>query len=206
VQRDELLFAIDEGRKLAPGTRWIIPVRLDDCEVPDYDLGAGRLLTDLNWVNLFGSSYASELDRLIHVVVDLVGAGNERAAASRSSWDRAYVRRIRPGTDDIDEFVDFAAHRMHVRVSLDLAIDALGSRQPTVFQSDERDVIMVPNAVDGDFECGAEILIHDLASASDAAMYFEHGHYILRGRFLIHGVAGPHQGVMSVSLRAVDAA
>src|SRR5579859_3011249 len=33
-QRIELALAIDELRSRQPGTSWLIPVRLDDCEIP----------------------------------------------------------------------------------------------------------------------------------------------------------------------------
>ncbi len=207
VQREELLFAIEEGKKLAPGARWIIPVRFDECEVPDYDLGGGRTLRALHRVDLFGSDHATNLDRLIRAVTEHIGPTTDLPASARACWDRPYARSIRPGTADIDEFVDFAADRLQVTVSLDLAIDAIGDVEPSIFETDGRQVVMVPNATEGCFTpCGAEILLHDLDATTDAAFYFEHGRHIIRGRFLVRGVSGPHQGVNSVSLRALPGA
>ncbi len=79
------------------------------------------------------------------------------------------------------------------------------SHQPR--RSMGRKILMVPNAVEGVLgPCGAEIVLHDLASAPDSFFYFAHGRHIIRGRFLLHGVSGPHQGTMSISLRAIPAA
>ncbi len=207
VQREELLFAIDEGRKLTPGARWIIPVRFDDCEISDYDLGGGRCLTDLHWVDLFGADQVHQLDRLIQDVAVLLGGAAGEAGPSRPYWDRPYIRTIRPGTTDIDEFVEFVASRQDVTVSLDLAIEAFGEVEPWSSEVDGHQILMVPNAVKGVLgPCGAEIVLHDLPSAPDSFFYFEHGRHIIRGRFLLHGVSGPHQGTMSVSLRAIPAA
>src|ERR1700750_1044935 len=44
-QNEELLLAIDQLRRRRPDDPWLIPVRFDDCDVPDFELGAGRTLT-----------------------------------------------------------------------------------------------------------------------------------------------------------------
>lgn len=206
VQREEVRFAIEEGMKLAPGDRWIIPVRFDDCEIPDYDLGGGKLLPDLHCLDLFGADKEENLDRLLELVTIELGPATERSPSTRSSWDRPYRQTIQAGTSDIDEFVEFAASRLQVTVTLDLAIDGDEVALPTI-DPDGRQVLMVPNDFAGDFgPLGAEILLHGLDGTSDSTCYYEHGRHIIRGRFLIHGVAGPHHGIMSVSLRAVPGA
>lgn len=52
-QNEELLLAIEQIRLRPPDRTWLIPVRLGDCEPPDYDLGGGRRLSDLQWIDLF---------------------------------------------------------------------------------------------------------------------------------------------------------
>ena len=39
-QNEELLLAIDQLRRRRPDDPWLIPVRFDDCDVPDFELGA----------------------------------------------------------------------------------------------------------------------------------------------------------------------
>src|SRR5579862_7502303 len=55
-QNEELVLAIEEMRLRAPGRSWLIPVRFDDCRVPDRSIGGGRLLTDLQSADLFGNA------------------------------------------------------------------------------------------------------------------------------------------------------
>jgi TIR domain len=64
-QRTELLLAIDELRSRQPGTSWLIPVRLDDCEVPDLDIGGGRTLAGIHRADLFGPQLKQNTDRLV---------------------------------------------------------------------------------------------------------------------------------------------
>ncbi|WP_148222647.1 toll/interleukin-1 receptor domain-containing protein [Rhodococcus opacus] len=57
VMNEELTLAVEEFRQMAPGVTWLIPVRFDDGKIPGWDLGAGRVLGDLNYVDLFGANY-----------------------------------------------------------------------------------------------------------------------------------------------------
>lgn len=41
---EELTLAAEEFRQYTPGHTWLIPVRLDDIALPEWDLGAGRSL------------------------------------------------------------------------------------------------------------------------------------------------------------------
>lgn len=50
----ELRLAVDQIRLMAPGQVWLLPVRLDDCELPDFDLGNNRTLNSLQRIDLFG--------------------------------------------------------------------------------------------------------------------------------------------------------
>ena len=53
-QNEELLLAADQLRLRRPGDPWLIPVRFDDCDVPDLELGAGRTLASIQRADLFG--------------------------------------------------------------------------------------------------------------------------------------------------------
>ena len=70
---EELVLAVDEFRKMPPGRTWLIPVRFDDGDVPEWDLGAGRTLHDLNYVDLFGDNYMTSIASLIAVIGRLMG-------------------------------------------------------------------------------------------------------------------------------------
>jgi TIR domain len=67
-QRDELLLAIDQLRLRSPARPYFLPVRFDDCPIPDWDIGAGRTLRSLQWVDLFGKQWQTNAERLVEGV------------------------------------------------------------------------------------------------------------------------------------------
>jgi len=67
-QNVELLQAIDQLRRRQPGDPWLIPVRFDNCDMPDYDLGAGRTLTSIQRADLFGPRRHREAERLVSAI------------------------------------------------------------------------------------------------------------------------------------------
>jgi hypothetical protein len=67
-QNEELLLAIDQLRQRHPDDPWLIPVRLDDCDVPDFEIGAGRTLASINRADLFGPNRDQATRRLVEAV------------------------------------------------------------------------------------------------------------------------------------------
>lgn len=86
---EELTLAIDEFRKLPPGRTWLIPVRFDDGEVPDWDRGAGRVLRDINYLDLFGSDHMANAARLITTIHRLTGEKRPTAATALAAVEQA---------------------------------------------------------------------------------------------------------------------
>jgi hypothetical protein len=82
---EELTLATEEFRMRPPGATWLIPARLDDVEVPDWDLGGGRTLGDLNYASLFGDDYAAEVAALVMRVSSVLGVDSSHAAQSAES-------------------------------------------------------------------------------------------------------------------------
>jgi nucleoside phosphorylase len=72
-QNEELTMAIEEARQRRIDRPWLIPVRLDDCEVPDRELGGGRTLHSLVWIDLFGPKAADQINRLVKSVLMILG-------------------------------------------------------------------------------------------------------------------------------------
>jgi len=70
---EEITLAIDEFRKMPPGRTWLIPVRFDAGAVPEWDLGAGQILSDLNYADLFGSGYTPAAVSLVTTIHGLMG-------------------------------------------------------------------------------------------------------------------------------------
>ena len=50
---EELTLMIDELRQRPTDKSWFIPVRLDDCTIPDRSIGGGETLHDLQRIDLF---------------------------------------------------------------------------------------------------------------------------------------------------------
>ncbi|MCW4353418.1 toll/interleukin-1 receptor domain-containing protein [Hoyosella sp. YIM 151337] len=123
---EEITEAVGEFRKLAPGETWLIPVRLHDVKVPEWDLGAGRTLSDLNFVDLFGDQYTANIARLITKILEMMGgpaadsatvrtAINEAADAERPTLLRRLTKELVPVEEkriEIDGIVSQEASRI----------------------------------------------------------------------------------------------
>ena len=67
-QNEELVLATEQIRLRRAGVPWLIPVRFDNCQIPDWDIGAGRTLTSLQQADLFGPHHKQSAARLITAV------------------------------------------------------------------------------------------------------------------------------------------
>jgi hypothetical protein len=67
-QNEELTLAFEQMRRRPPNDPWLIPVRLDECEIPDREIGAGRMLASIQRADLFGDHADLEMRRLVAVI------------------------------------------------------------------------------------------------------------------------------------------
>lgn len=72
-QNEELLLAIEQLRQRRPDDPWLIPVRFDDCEIPDLVIGGGRTLASIQHADLFGDHAHEGSQRLIATVLRILG-------------------------------------------------------------------------------------------------------------------------------------
>jgi hypothetical protein len=72
-QNDELVLAVDQLRLRRPDTPWLVPVRFDDVEVPDLDLGAGRTLNSIQRADLIGDTWDHGAAKLVAAVLRALG-------------------------------------------------------------------------------------------------------------------------------------
>ena len=70
---EELTLATEEWRLRPPGRTWLIPVRFDGGAVPEWDLGAGKTLNDLNYCDLFGEGYTPNVAQLVETIKEVMG-------------------------------------------------------------------------------------------------------------------------------------
>ena len=71
-QNEELLLAVEQLRLRAPDRPWLIPVRFDECEIPDIHIGGDRMLSSFQRVDLFGDQYNDNTDRLVDGVLRIL--------------------------------------------------------------------------------------------------------------------------------------
>jgi WD40 repeat protein len=64
----ELALAVEELRLRRPDVPWLIPVRFDDVQPPNLNLGAGRTLRSLQWADLSGTDRDDQAGRLVRSV------------------------------------------------------------------------------------------------------------------------------------------
>lgn len=94
-QNEELHLAIEQLRLRPHDVTWFIPIRFDDCEIPDWDIGGGRTLRYLQHADLFGDRCQQSTVRLVQVVRQIVGgcAETEGRAAPKARTGRAAAAR-----------------------------------------------------------------------------------------------------------------
>jgi hypothetical protein len=61
---EELVLAIEQLRLRPLDNPWLIPVRFDECEIPDRDIGGGRTLMSIQCADLFGEHSHEGIARL----------------------------------------------------------------------------------------------------------------------------------------------
>ena len=86
-QNEELVLAIEQLRLRRPEDPWLIPIRFDECEIPDRDIGGGRSLTSIQRADLFGEHYAEDAERIITAILRILGR-NSDVADNSSPADR----------------------------------------------------------------------------------------------------------------------
>jgi hypothetical protein len=92
---EELTLAIEQLRLRRPGVPWLIPVRFDDCDIPDVDLGRGRTMASLQRSDIFGNRRDEAVSRLVAAVIRLLGQDRstpDTHASSKSDSPRGTGR------------------------------------------------------------------------------------------------------------------
>jgi N-acetylneuraminic acid mutarotase len=75
---EELTLAIEQLRLRQPDDPWLIPVRFDACEIPDRDIGGGRMLASIQRADLFGERSGEETARLVAIVLQILGRDQDQ--------------------------------------------------------------------------------------------------------------------------------
>jgi len=67
-QNEELVLAIEQLRLRRPDDPWLIPVRFDECDIPDHEIGGGRRLASIQRADLFGGKKREDTERLVAAI------------------------------------------------------------------------------------------------------------------------------------------
>jgi hypothetical protein len=120
-QNEELVLAIEQLRLRRPDDPWLIPVRFDNCEIPDRDIGGGRTLASIQGVDLFGDRSGEAMTRLIETVLRILGRSafplgtTAGVRQTRHVPDRDQQRPSRPVDQGPDKRKDLPKRRVRWR-------------------------------------------------------------------------------------------
>ena len=64
---EELTLAIEELRRYSTDLEWFIPIKLNECEIPDRDIGGGETLNDFQHVSLY-EDWNGGIQRILEVI------------------------------------------------------------------------------------------------------------------------------------------
>ncbi len=104
---EELNLAIDELRMRSTDQAWFVPVKLTDAVLPDREIGGGRRLSDLQWVDLAADWYTGvrRIAQLVaplppkqRTLISLLESPNsrERASAAERIYEAPDPRLVIP--------------------------------------------------------------------------------------------------------------
>ncbi len=107
---------------MPPGRTWLVPVRLDDGDLPEWELGAGQTLSDLNYADLFGERHDANLVRLLATLVRLTGKRRASTATTLAALEQV-------GRAERGELVGRLTKEMLLDPTRRIELDELVSRE-----------------------------------------------------------------------------
>ena len=78
---EELTIAIEKLRQRHPNREWFIPIKLNKCELPDFDIGRGKTLEDLTYVKLY-EDWNGGIQRIVNLI---------QPESSENTWDESRI-------------------------------------------------------------------------------------------------------------------
>lgn len=101
-QNEELNLAVAQMRLRRPDQAWLIPVRFDDVELPDIDIGGGRTLNSIQRADLIGPAWDQGAARLVAAVVRTLPQDKSEALPAAPVSIRAQLKAaLRDPSGDI---------------------------------------------------------------------------------------------------------
>ena len=90
-----------------PDDPWLIPVRFDECDIPDWEIGGGRTLTSIQGADFFGDRSDDSAARLVAAVQQILGGHSDAEVIEENYAPNASAPAItdrgQVATGDINE-------------------------------------------------------------------------------------------------------
>jgi hypothetical protein len=108
-QNEELTLAIEQLRLRPVDEPWLIPVRFDECEIPDLDIGGGRTLTSIQRADLFGDRLDESTARLVEAVLRILGQQTGAVTADKVKNSAPTADRVPHRLEKVDDALNIDA-------------------------------------------------------------------------------------------------
>ena len=195
---EELTLAVEESRKRPPGRPWLIPIRFDTGDVPDWDLGAGRTLDDLNYVDLFGDAYTQNAVQLVQAIEAVIGVPGVEpttvgAAVAQAAQSDPPALEIIKG---VGAHIDSVGYIMSRQLAHEIWARRLPDHRPQKFDWRQTAVKLVEHGAAGEDLHAERLLVPD-NPLSDTSIRFRVGieHVMLRADVLVRNRGSESAGI-----------
>ena len=89
----ELDYAIEYAKDIPIGRIWIIPVRINECTIPNIEIRSREMLTDLHWINLFPkTAFEKGIKSIVDIIKDEQLKTTTNNKAQKDNRVRKYYR------------------------------------------------------------------------------------------------------------------
>lgn len=89
---EELVLAIEELRLRPSDRTWFIPLRLDECKIPDRAIGAGETLSDIQFVDMY-ENWNKGIEKLIKTINPNEISFNQLFQNAKSAFQQEFSSR-----------------------------------------------------------------------------------------------------------------
>jgi len=130
-QNEELHVAIEQLRLRQPEDPWLIPVRFDECSIPEFEISGTQTLGSLQRVDLHGDDWEPESAKLVAQVIRILAKANQTPTAPKTSMagPAALKEALRRPDGDIE------VHDLMMALADDAHV-ALGDEERFPYESD----------------------------------------------------------------------
>lgn len=101
---EELTLAVEKLRDRPFDKVWFIPIKLNECEIPDIDIGGGATLRDLQYVNLY-EDWENGIQRIVDVMQS--ACAQESLHATNTPEDKGVECVLLRSENGIPYFIPF---------------------------------------------------------------------------------------------------